>query len=153
MLKAKVPVVSVCAVRTGAGKSQTTRRVASILRAKGRRVVAIRHPMPYGDLVKQKVQRFAAIEDLDRHQCTIEEREEYEPHIVAGGIIYAGVDYGAILRAGARRRPTSSSGTAATTTCRSTARTSRSWWPTRTGRATRRPTTRARRTCAWPTWS
>jgi predicted GTPase len=97
MLKAKVPVVSVCAVRTGAGKSQTSRRVARILRAKGRRVVSIRHPMPYGDLVKQKVQRFAALEDLDRHHCTIEEREEYEPHIAAGGVIYAGVDYGAIL--------------------------------------------------------
>ena len=97
MLKAKVPVVSVCAVRTGCGKSQTTRRVASILRAKGRRVVSVRHPMPYGDLVKQRVQRFAAMEDLDRHSCTIEEREEYEPHIVAGGVIYAGVDYGAIL--------------------------------------------------------
>ena len=97
MLKAKVPVVSVCAVRTGAGKSQTTRRVARILRDKGRRVVAIRHPMPYGDLAKQKVQRFAALADLDRHECTIEEREEYEPHIVAGGVIYSGVDYGAIL--------------------------------------------------------
>jgi predicted GTPase len=98
MIEATVPVVSVCAVRTGAGKSQTTRRVASLLRAKGRRVVAIRHPMPYGDLVRQKVQRFAAMEDLDRHQCTIEEREEYEPHIVAGGVIYSGVDYGAILK-------------------------------------------------------
>jgi predicted GTPase len=97
MIKATVPLVSVCAVRTGSGKSQTTRRVASILRAKGRRVVAIRHPMPYGDLVRQKVQRFAAMEDLDRHQCTIEEREEYEPHITAGGVIYSGVDYGAIL--------------------------------------------------------
>jgi predicted GTPase len=97
MLKAKVPVVSVCAVRTGSGKSQTTRRVAAILRGKGRRVVAIRHPMPYGDLVRQKVQRFAALEDLDRHQCPIEEREEYEPHIAAGGVIYSGVDYGAIL--------------------------------------------------------
>ena len=97
MLAAKVPVVSVCAVRTGAGKSQTTRAVARILRAKGRRVVSVRHPMPYGDLVRQKVQRFAAMEDLDRHQCTIEEREEYEPHIAAGGVIYAGVDYGAIL--------------------------------------------------------
>jgi predicted GTPase len=97
MLKAKVPVVSVCAVRTGAGKSQTTRKIAQILRAKGRRVVAVRHPMPYGDLVKQKVQRFAAMADLDRHDCTIEEREEYEPHIAAGGVIYAGVDYGAIL--------------------------------------------------------
>jgi predicted GTPase len=97
MLPAKVPVVSVCAVRTGCGKSQTTRRVAGILRAKGRRVVAVRHPMPYGDLVRQRVQRFAALEDLDRQRCTIEEREEYEPHIVAGGVIYAGVDYGAIL--------------------------------------------------------
>src|SRR3990172_2732869 len=97
MIKSKVPVVSVCAVRTGCGKSQTTRRVVRILRAKGKRVVAIRHPMPYGDLVKQKVQRFAKMEDLDLHKCTIEEREEYEPHIAAGGVIYAGVDYGAIL--------------------------------------------------------
>ncbi|MGE5126043.1 MAG: cyclic 2,3-diphosphoglycerate synthase [Betaproteobacteria bacterium] len=97
MLKAQVPVVSVCAVRTGSGKSQTARRVARILRAKGRRVVSVRHPMPYGDLVRQKVQRFAALEDLDRQQCTIEEREEYEPHIAAGGVIYAGVDYAAIL--------------------------------------------------------
>jgi predicted GTPase len=97
MLKAKVPLVSVCAVRTGAGKSQTTRKVAQVLRAKGRKVVAIRHPMPYGDLVRQKVQRFAAMSDLDRYECTIEEREEYEPHIAAGGVIYAGVDYGAIL--------------------------------------------------------
>jgi predicted GTPase len=97
MIKARVPVVSVCAVRTGSGKSQTTRKVVRLLREKGRRVVAIRHPMPYGDLVAQRVQRFAAMEDLDRHQCTIEEREEYEPHIVSGGVIYAGVDYGAIL--------------------------------------------------------
>ena len=97
MIKSRVPVVSVCAVRTGSGKSQTTRRVIEILRKKGRRVVAIRHPMPYGDLVRQKVQRFAKMEDLDFHQCTIEEREEYEPHIVSGGVIYAGVDYGAIL--------------------------------------------------------
>lgn len=97
MLKARVPLVSVCAVRTGSGKSQTTRRVISILRDKGRRVVAIRHPMPYGDLVRQRVQRFARLEDLDLHRCTIEEREEYEPHIAAGGVIYAGVDYGAIL--------------------------------------------------------
>jgi predicted GTPase len=97
MLKARVPVVSVCAVRTGSGKSQTTRRVAALLRAKGRRVVAVRHPMPYGDLVAQRVQRFAAMEDLDRHHCTIEEREEYEPHIAAGGVIYSGVDYAAIL--------------------------------------------------------
>jgi predicted GTPase len=97
MIKARVPVVSVCAVRTGSGKSQTTRRVIRILRAKGKRVVAIRHPMPYGDLVRQRVQRFARMEDLDLHRCTIEEREEYEPHIASGGVIYAGVDYGAIL--------------------------------------------------------
>jgi len=97
MLKARVPVVSVCAVRTGSGKSQTTRRVAALLRAKGRRVVCVRHPMPYGDLARQRVQRFAAAADLERHQCTIEEREEYEPHIAAGGVVYAGVDYAAIL--------------------------------------------------------
>jgi predicted GTPase len=97
MLPSKVPLVSVCAVRTGCGKSQTTRRVVRLLREKGRRVVAIRHPMPYGDLVRQRVQRFAKLEDLDHHECTIEEREEYEPHIAAGGVIYAGVDYGAIL--------------------------------------------------------
>jgi predicted GTPase len=84
-------------VRTGSGKSQTTRRVIRILREKGRRVVAVRHPMPYGDLVRQRVQRFARMEDLDLHQCTIEEREEYEPHIASGGVIYAGVDYAAIL--------------------------------------------------------
>ena len=97
-LKSSKPVVSVCAVRTGSGKSQTTRRVASILGEMGFKVAAIRHPMPYGDLVKQKVQRFASLEDLDLHDCTIEEREEYEPHIVNGVIVYAGVDYEAILR-------------------------------------------------------
>jgi len=98
MIKSRKPVVSVCAVRTGSGKSQTSRKVALLLKAKGRRVVVIRHPMPYGDLVKQKVQRFAAYSDLDKHECTIEEREEYEPHIDNGIIVYAGVDYGAILR-------------------------------------------------------
>jgi predicted GTPase len=97
MLTAKVPVVSVCAVRTGSGKSQTTRRVIAILRGRGRKVVAVRHPMPYGDLLRQKVQRFARMEDLDFHRCTIEEREEYEPHIASGVVIYAGVDYAAIL--------------------------------------------------------
>ena len=97
MLPARVPVVSICAARTGSGKSQTTRRVCQILAAAGRRVVAIRHPMPYGDLVAQRVQRFATIEDLSTQQCTIEEREEYEPHIRRGTIVYAGVDYGAIL--------------------------------------------------------
>jgi len=97
MLRAKVPVVAVCAVRTGCGKSQTTRRVAEILKAKGRKVVAIRHPMPYGNLVAQRVQRFATLADLKKHHCTIEEMEEYEPHIERGSIVYAGVDYGAIL--------------------------------------------------------
>ncbi len=98
MIKSRKPVVSVCAVRTGSGKSQTSRRVAEILQKKGRRVAAIRHPMPYGDLAKQAVQRFATYADLDKHECTIEEREEYEPHIDKGIIVYAGVDYGAILR-------------------------------------------------------
>ena len=97
-LKSSKPVVSVCAVRTGAGKSQTTRRVCRKLLDRGRRVVAVRHPMPYGDLVKQAVQRFATFEDLDRYECTIEEREEYEPHLKNGTIVYAGVDYGAILK-------------------------------------------------------
>ncbi|MGD9401070.1 MAG: cyclic 2,3-diphosphoglycerate synthase [bacterium] len=92
------PLVSVCAVRTGCGKSQTTRRVCEILEAAGRKTVVIRHPMPYGDLAEQAVQRFATHEDLDIHECTIEEREEYEPHIDKGRVVYAGVDYGAILR-------------------------------------------------------
>mgnify|MGYP001072638393 CR=1 FL=1 len=99
MLQASVPVVTVCAVRTGSGKSQTTRRVADILRGKGKQVVVVRHPMPYGDLVKQACQRFATYEDLDRHNCTIEEREEYEPHIDRGVVVYAGVDYQRILDA------------------------------------------------------
>jgi len=98
MLEAKVLLVSVCAVRTGSGKSQTSRQIAKILKNKGLRVVAIRHPMPYGDLTKQIWQRFATYEDLDKHECTIEEREEYEPHIDNGIIVYAGVDYEKILR-------------------------------------------------------
>jgi predicted GTPase len=97
MLKAEVPVVSVCAVRTGAGKSQTSRQVAKILKSKGLNVAAIRHPMPYGDLTKQIWERFASYEDLDKYDCTIEEREEYEPHIDNGIIVYAGVDYERIL--------------------------------------------------------
>jgi predicted GTPase len=97
MLKSTKPVISVCAVRTGAGKSQTTRRIAGILREHGLKVAAIRHPMPYGNLEKQRVQRFGSIADLKKHECTIEEIEEYEPHIVSGTIIYAGVDYGDIL--------------------------------------------------------
>ena len=98
-VKSTKPVVSVCAVRTGAGKSQTSRRVIEVLMAQGLKVVAIRHPMPYGDLVAQKVQRFATLDDLKKHKCTIEEMEEYEPHVVRGNVIYAGVDYEAILRA------------------------------------------------------
>jgi predicted GTPase len=97
MLDASVPVVSVCAIRTGSGKSQTTRAIAGVLKEAGKRVVAVRHPMPYGDLEAQRVQRYATIEDLDRYETTIEEREEYEPHITSGTIIYAGVDYGEIL--------------------------------------------------------
>ena len=98
MVESRKPVVAVCAVRTGAGKSQTTRYVCDALQEMGHKVVAIRHPMPYGDLVAQKVQRFADYQDLDRHECTIEEREEYEPHIDRGVVVYAGVDYEAILR-------------------------------------------------------
>ncbi len=98
MLKSMKPVVAICAVRTGCGKSQTSRYVAGFLRDKGLRVVAIRHPMPYGNLVAQAVQRFATYEDLDRYDCTIEEREEYEPHIDRGVVVYAGVDYERILR-------------------------------------------------------
>jgi predicted GTPase len=97
-LRSTKPVVSIGAVRTGSGKSQTTRRVSLILRDMGYRVAAIRHPMPYGDLVKQAVQRYADYSDLDRYDCTIEEREEYEPHLDNGVIVYAGVDYEAILR-------------------------------------------------------
>lgn len=98
MLKAGLPVISVCAVRTGSGKSQTSRRVSDILKKMGEKLVVIRHPMPYGDLAKQACQRFAAYEDLDRYECTIEEREEYEPHINRGTVVYAGVDYEEILR-------------------------------------------------------
>jgi predicted GTPase len=98
MVKSTKPVIAVCAVRTGAGKSQTTRKIQTMLREAGKKVVSIRHPMPYGDLVKQRVQRYATIEDLKKHECTIEEMEEYEPHVVAGNVIYAGVDYEAIVR-------------------------------------------------------
>jgi len=98
MIKSTKPVVSVCATRTGCGKSQTTRKVGQLLSAMGHKVAVIRHPMPYGDLVIQKVQRFATIEDLAKHKCTIEEMEEYEPHINSGHILFAGVDYEAIIR-------------------------------------------------------
>jgi predicted GTPase len=98
LLESSLPVISVCAVRTGAGKSQTSRRIADILREQGKRVVTVRHPMPYGTLADQICQRFSSYEDLDRHNTTIEEREEYEPHIDRGGVVYAGVDFGVILR-------------------------------------------------------
>jgi predicted GTPase len=97
MLESRTPVIAVCAVRTGAGKSQTTRRIASLLRDRGFRVAVVRHPMPYGDLVAQRVQRFTTLDDMKRQHCTIEEMEEYEPHIVNGSIVYAGVDYADIL--------------------------------------------------------
>jgi predicted GTPase len=97
MLRSSKPVVAVCAVRTGCGKSQTTRKVCRIVKDRGQRVVAVRHPMPYGDLTQQVVQRFARLEDFDRHQCTIEEREEYEPLVDQGIVVYAGIDYQAIL--------------------------------------------------------
>ena len=99
MVKSTKPLIAVGAIRTGCGKSQTSRRVIELLMAKGLKVVAIRHPMPYGNLVEQKVQRFAVVSDLAKHKCTVEEMEEYEPHVVRGNVIYAGVDYEAILRA------------------------------------------------------
>jgi predicted GTPase len=98
MLKSKIPVIAVCAVRTGSGKSQTTRKVCEILKKKKKKGIVIRHPMPYGDLKKQICQRFEKLSDLDKHKCTIEEREEYEPHIQRGNIVYAGVDYQVILK-------------------------------------------------------
>ncbi|TWT44788.1 Cyclic 2,3-diphosphoglycerate synthetase [Phycisphaerae bacterium RAS1] len=99
MLSSSKPVIAVCAVRTGCGKSQTSRAVVRILKELGLKVAAVRHPMPYGDLSKQICQRFATLEDMDRHECTIEEREEYEPHVAAGNVIFAGVDYAKILAA------------------------------------------------------
>lgn len=99
MIKSNKPVISVCAVRTGCGKSQTSRKIARLLTEQDLKVVAVRHPMPYGDLVAQKVQRFATVEDLKKHKCTVEEMEEYEPYVVQRNVIYAGVDYEAIVRA------------------------------------------------------
>jgi predicted GTPase len=98
MLKSTRPVVAICAVRTGSGKSQTTRKASNLLQERGKKVVVIRHPMPYGNLEKQAVQRFATLEDMDKHECTIEEREEYEHHINNGVVVYAGVDYASILK-------------------------------------------------------
>ncbi|MBW1827740.1 MAG: GTPase [Deltaproteobacteria bacterium] len=98
-IKSSKPLISVGAVRTGCGKSQTSRRIIEILMAKGLKVVAIRHPMPYGDIAAQKVMRFASVEDIDKNKCTVEEMEEYEPHVIRGNVIYSGVDYEAIIRA------------------------------------------------------
>ena len=98
MLASTKPVIAVCAVRTGCGKSQTSRRVSEILKELGKKVAVLRHPMPYGDLTKQICQRYATLEDMDKHECTIEEREEYEPHIRAGNLLFAGIDYEKILR-------------------------------------------------------
>ena len=135
------------------GKSQTTRYLAALLAERGLTPVVVRHPMPYGDLVAQRVQRYATHADLDRYDTTIEEREEYEPHLDAGRVVYAGVDYEAILRVAEKSRPTSSSGTAATTTSRSTAQTSSSSSPIRCGQATGAAITPARPTSGWPTSS
>ena len=98
MLRSTKPVLAVCAVRTGCGKSQTTRRISEVVRELGRKAAVVRHPMPYGDLARQVCQRFASVEDLERHQCTIEEREEYEPHLAMGNVVFAGIDYEQILR-------------------------------------------------------
>jgi len=98
MLKSEKPVISICAIRTGAGKSQTSRRITEILKKYGKKVAVVRHPMPYGDLTKQICQKFETLSDLDKHECTIEEREEYEPHIEMGNVVFAGVDYEVILR-------------------------------------------------------
>ena len=105
MIKSTKPLIAVGAIRTGCGKSQTSRRVIELLMEKGLKVVAIRHPMPYGDLNEQKVQRFAKVKDLEKHKCTVEEMEEYEPHVVRGNVIYAGVDYEAILREAGKSFP------------------------------------------------
>jgi len=142
LLKSLVPVVSICATRTGCGKSPVSRLVAATLREQGHRPVVIRHPMPYGDLAAQAVQRFAALRDLDLQQCTIEEREEYEPHIQLGTVVYAGVDYEKILRR--RRRRTSFFGMAGIMTPLFMRRTWRLWWSIRIGRDTRWRTFRAR---------
>jgi len=141
-------VVGVCAVRTGSGKSQTTRKVAQILMGMGYKVAAIRHPMPYGDLVKQKVQRFATYADLDKHECTIEEREEYEPHIDQGVIVYAGVDYEAILRE-AEKEVDIVLWDGGNNDSRFIRRMCSLWWLIRSAQGMNLIITLARPTCAW----
>ena len=148
MLVSRRPVIAVCAVRTGCGKGAVSRRVAAALRARGRRVAVVRHPMPYGDLVAARVQRFASFEDLDAADVTLEEREEYEPHLEAGNVVFAGVDYAAILaRAEAEADVIVWDG--GKTTCRFIGRPDIFASSIRIARATSRPTTPARRTCEW----
>ena len=151
MLPSDKPVVAICAVRTGSGKSQTTRYVAGLLREAGKRVAVLRHPMPYGDLTKQAVQRFERYEDLDAADCTIEEREEYEPHLAEGNLVFAGIDYAAILSprgAGSRRDRL---GRRQQRHAVHQARPAHRRRATRTDPATSSATTRARPTSAWPT--
>jgi predicted GTPase len=147
-IKSTKPVISVCAVRTGSGKSQTTRRVSLILREMGYKVAAIRHPMPYGNLVRQEVQRFADYGDLDEHECTIEEREEYEPHIDNGVIVYAGVDYEKILRQ-AEKEVDIICGMAATMTSHFMCPITRSWSPILTVPGMRARTTPVKPMSGW----
>ena len=146
-------MIAVSAVRTGCGKSQTARYLSRLLRAAGRRVAVIRHPMPYGDLARQAVQRFAARADLDAAACTIEEREEYEPHLAAGNVVFAGVDYARIVAAGAGRGRPDPVGRRQQRLSLPAARICTSCWSIRCGPATWRAIIRARRCCAWPTSS
>ena len=151
MLTSKKPVIAVCAVRTGCGKSQTTRKVCEYLKDLKKRVAVIRHPMPYGDLTKQICQRFATLADLDLHHCTIEEREEYEPHIVAGNLLFAGVDYAEILRR-AEEEADVIFGTAAITTFLSTNLTCISWLPIRIAPDTKSGYYPGETNVGWPIW-
>jgi predicted GTPase len=137
-------------VRTGSGKSQTTRRVAGLLRAAGKRVAVLRHPMPYGDLTRQAVQRFARYEDLDAADCTIEEREEYEPHLAEGNLVFAGIDYSAIVTA-AEEESDVILWDGGNNDTLSSARICTSLSSTLTGPDTSSATTRAKRTSGWPT--
>ena len=149
MLKSSLPVIAITAVRTGCGKSVIARWLARRLSDDGRRVAVLRHPMPYGDLSLQRVQRFASMADLDAANCTVEEREEYEPHIAMGNVVFAGIDYAAILRA-AEAEADIILGMAATMTFRSCGRIFASRWPTLCGRTRSTLIIRARPLRAWP---
>ena len=151
MLHSRAPVVAVCAVRTGCGKGAVSRRLVELLRGRRRRAVVVRHPMPYGDLAAARVQRFGSFADLERAGVTLEEREEYEPHLEQGTVVYAGVDYAAILAA-AQEEADVIVWTGATTISRSSPPHFISASLTRTAPATSRAITRARRICAWLTW-